>query len=115
MTMTKEKDSSAYVAIGAVRDFPERMGRRVEAGGVELAVFRLSDGRLYALENRHPNAKKHPGSLAEGIVSGEYLYDPLYDWKIRLADGVVQAPDEGRVRTFPLIVQDETVYVAASE
>ncbi|TLS49275.1 nitrite reductase [Paenibacillus antri] len=112
MLAKEEGGGALLVEIGELSAFPERMGRRVRAKDTELAVFRLSDGRMFALENRHPNAKKHPGSLAEGIVSGEFLYDPLYDWKIRLTDGVVQAPDEGRVRTFPLVVKDGKVYAA---
>lgn len=103
--------SATYVEIGRETDFPLRMGKRVDVKGQEIAVFRIGDGRVFALENRHPNAKKHPGTLAEGIVSGEYLYDPLYDWKIRLADGLVQAPDTGQVRTFPVIVTNGTVFL----
>lgn len=103
------KAAEAYVHVGTIEQFPIRVGRRVKAKGIELAVFRLSDGRVYALENKSPHRKG--GILCEGIVSGEYLYDPLYDWKIHLPDGKVQAPDEGRVRAFPVMVKDGQVHI----
>lgn len=96
--------------IGAVQDFLLQLGRVVVAGDVELAVFRTSDGGIYALENRNPHPKGGP--LAEGIVSGHYLYDPLYDWKIDLRTGEVQAPDQGQVATYPVILDGESVIVS---
>lgn len=105
MKMTTQK-----YTIGAVQDFLLQLGRVVVAGDVELAVFRTSDGGIYALENRNPHPKGGP--LAEGIVSGHYLYDPLYDWKIDLRTGEVQAPDQGQVATYPVILEGESVIVS---
>ncbi|WP_339319660.1 nitrite reductase small subunit NirD [Paenibacillus sp. FSL R10-2734] len=97
-------------AIGSVQDFLMQIGRVVVAGNVELAVFRTSDGGIYALENRSPHPKGGP--LAEGIVSGHFLYDPLYDWKIDLRTGEVQAPDEGRVVTYPVTLDEDSLTVS---
>ncbi|GGF92486.1 assimilatory nitrite reductase [NAD(P)H] small subunit [Paenibacillus albidus] len=97
-------------AIGTVQDFLLQIGRVVVAGNKELAVFRTSEGTLYAVENRSPHPKGGP--LAEGIVSGYYLYDPLYDWKIDLRSGEVQAPDHGQVKTFPVKVENGSVKVS---
>lgn len=105
MELTKQE-----VTIGTVQDFLLQIGRVVVAGGVELAVFRTSDGAIYAVENRNPHPKGGP--LAEGIVSGYYLYDPLYDWKIDLRTGEVQAPDYGTVQTYPVKLDGETVTVS---
>lgn len=97
-------------AVGAVQDFLLQIGRVVNAGSVELAIFRTSDGVVYAIENRSPHPKGGP--LAEGIVSGYYLYDPLYDWKIDLRTGEVQAPDHGKVATYPVVLDGDTVKVS---
>lgn len=105
MKITKQE-----YTIGTVQDFLLQIGRVVVAGNVELAVFRTSDGAVYAVENRSPHPKGGP--LAEGIVSGYYLYDPLYDWKIDLRTGEVQAPDHGRVETYPVTLDGETVTVS---
>ncbi|WP_405174751.1 nitrite reductase (NAD(P)H) small subunit [Paenibacillus sp. FSL H8-0261] len=96
--------------IGSVQDFLLQIGRVVIAGNVELAVFRTSDGAIYALENRSPHPKGGP--LAEGIVSGHFLYDPLYDWKIDLRTGEVQAPDQGIVMTYPVSLVGDIVTVS---
>lgn len=97
-------------AVGAVQDFLLQIGRVVNAGSVELAIFRTSDGAVYAIENRSPHPKGGP--LAEGIVSGYYLYDPLYDWKIDLRSGEVQAPDHGKVATYPVELDGDIVKVS---
>lgn len=87
------------------------IGRVIQLKDVEIAVFRTSDGQIYAVENRNPHPKGGP--LAEGIVSGHYLYDPLYDWKINLEDGQVQAPDQGQVRTFPVRLEQDQIMILA--
>ncbi|WNS44297.1 nitrite reductase small subunit NirD [Paenibacillus sp. MMS20-IR301] len=97
-------------AVGAVEDFMPQIGRVVTAGEVELAVFRTSDGAVYAVENHSPHPKGGP--LAEGIVSGYYLYDPLHDWKIDLRTGEVQAPDRGLAAVHPVAVEDGIVKVS---
>ncbi|GBK64144.1 MAG: nitrite reductase small subunit NirD [Paenibacillus macerans] len=110
--MNKDMSKEAFFPVGHVEQFLPQIGRVVEAGGRELAVFRLSDGRIFAALNQNPHPKGGP--LAEGIVSGHYLYDPLYDWKIDLTTGLVQAPDSGQVPMFPVKVEDGQVWIAAS-
>jgi nitrite reductase (NADH) small subunit len=39
------------------------------------------------------------------------VYCPVYDWKISLKDGKVQAPDEGQVRTFKVELQEDIVFI----
>jgi nitrite reductase (NADH) small subunit len=102
--------NAGYVPIGLVTRFPVRIGVRVQLDGLEAAVFRLSDGRIFALENKNPHRKG--GVISEGMVSGEYLYDPLYDWKIHLPTGLVQEPDTGSVRTLKVMVEDGQVMLA---
>lgn len=78
-------------------------GRRVPSGAGELALFMLTDGTLKVVLNQCPHKS---GSLAEGIVSGEFVFCTQHDWKICLSDGQAQAPDKGCVRTFPVRVED---------
>lgn len=97
------------VSIGRPDDFFPQIGRVAAIDGLEIAVFRTTDGHFYALENKSPHPKGGP--LAEGIVSGHYLYDPLYDWKIDLATGEVQAPDQGQVAVYPVHETDGEVFI----
>lgn len=111
--MSMESKGETFYPVGALEDFLPQIGRVVEVAGLQIAVFRTSDGRIFAALNQNPHPKGGP--LAEGIVSGHYLYDPLYDWKIDLTTGLVQAPDTGQVTMFPVKVEDEQVYIAAAD
>ncbi|MGG3871915.1 nitrite reductase small subunit NirD [Brevibacillus laterosporus] len=101
-------DFTKTITIGRVEEFPVQLGRVVQIGEEQVCVFRLSDGSMYALEDKSPY---RGGPLSEGIVSGKYVYDPLYDWKICLESGRVQAPDTGQVKTYPLQVIDNIVSI----
>lgn len=92
------------VKVGHVSEFPEQRGRVFRMGEVELALFKLSDGTVKAIENRCPHKN---GKLSEGIVCDHHVYCPLHDWKIDLHDGLVQAPDEGCVGTYETRVDEE--------
>lgn len=108
--MTKsELEASGYYRIGAVGDFPERMGRLVHIGADEIAVFKTSEGAIHALANRSPGPRG--GTIVDGIVSGDVLYDPICDWRIGLADGAVRAPDRGQVAVYPIRIVDDEVYL----
>ncbi|SEF49511.1 nitrite reductase small subunit NirD [Paenibacillus sp. UNC499MF] len=109
MTRQLQEKPETYVCIGRQGDFPARLGKTVFVGEEEIAVFHLTDGRLFALQNRSPHRKGGP--LCEGMVSGDLLYDPLYDWKINLLDGKVQAPDTGQVKTYPVKIEGEHVWI----
>ncbi|MFS0858740.1 nitrite reductase small subunit NirD [Paenibacillus taichungensis] len=104
------QQSAIYYPAGEIEEFLPQIGRVVEIKDHELAVFRTSDGTIFAAENRNPHPKGGP--LAEGIVSGYYLYDPLYDWKIDLNTGLVQAPDQGQVQMYHVKVENGQVWVA---
>lgn len=90
------------VSIGSLQDFPERIGKKVTVGDKEIAVFKLSNGQVKAIENRCPHKG---GVLSEGIVSGEAVFCPMHDWKISLGDGNVQAPDTGCVKTYQTVTE----------
>jgi nitrite reductase (NADH) small subunit len=83
-------------------------GRRVASSLGELALFRLSDGTVRALLNRCPH---RGGSLAEGIVSGDFVFCTQHDWKICLSDGQAQAPDKGCVQYFAVEIQGDDAVI----
>ncbi|MFC3804218.1 nitrite reductase (NAD(P)H) small subunit [Cohnella sp. GCM10012308] len=108
--MTKEELVAAgYRLAGTVGQFPERMGKLVRLGESEIAVFKTTEGDIFALENRSPGPRG--GTIVDGIVSGGVLFDPICDWRIGLADGAVQAPDRGQVAVFPVRLVDGDVYI----
>lgn len=100
------------VLVGSIQDLPEKLGKTVQVGGRDIAVFRLSNGKIRAVENRCPH---RGGVLTEGLVSGDSVFCPMHDWKICLEDGRVHSPDTGCVQTFKTIVENETVYLIIEE
>jgi len=109
MTMGSAKPTAAKrIMLGSLSDLPVGTGKTVRAGEFELAVFRLSDNTVRAVENRCPHKN---GVLAEGMVSGHFVFCPMHDRKICLDDGLVQKPDDGCVRTFGTHVEDGVVWV----
>ncbi|MDQ0723671.1 nitrite reductase (NADH) small subunit [Paenibacillus sp. W4I10] len=83
--------------IGHLTDIDEKGARTFLIQDTEIAVFKLSDGSLHAVENRCPHKG---GKLSEGMVCGTAVHCPLHDWKIDLRNGKVQEPDEGCLNTY---------------
>jgi len=94
--------------VAAIDEIPEKLGKTVKIGSQEIALFRLGNGEIRAIENRCPH---RGGVLAEGMVSGEHVFCPMHDWKINLSDGKVQAPDTGCVKTYETELEDGQVIV----
>lgn len=97
------------IEIANLSEIPEKIGQVFKVNEEEIAVFHLSNGEVRAVENRSPHPKG--GTLVDGLVSGEYIFCPVYDWKISLVDGKVQAPDQGQVKVYPIEVSDDKVYI----
>lgn len=94
MTMTK-------ILVGKVTDIDVKGSRIFRMGNKEIALFRLSDGEVLAVENKCPHKG---GVLSEGMVCGSKVHCPLHDWRIDLHSGAVQAPDHGHVVTYEVEV-----------
>lgn len=88
---------------------PERAGQTVTVNGENIVVFRISSGEVRAVENRSPHKKG--GTLADALVSGNFIYCPIYDLKISLDDGKVQAPDTGEVKIYQVEKKENEVYI----
>lgn len=96
--------------VGNLSDITVKGSRRITIKDIEIAVFRLSDDSVLAVENRCPHKN---GLLSEGMVCGTDVHCPLHDWKIDLRSGKVHEPDEGCINTFETEVDRESgaIYV----
>jgi len=99
-----------WIEVCKLDEIPPSQARTVCADNTVIAVFRLTDDRVKAVENRCPHKN---GPLAEGIVSGDDVLCPLHNWRIHLDDGQVAPPDEGCVKTFPAKVENDIVFIQA--
>lgn len=91
-----------------VDEIPVMGARSVRFSGLEIGVFRLSDGRALAVDNR---CSHKGGPLSEGIVSGETVICPMHGLKISLIDGSALPPDEGSVKTYEIKTEGEKVWI----
>ncbi len=98
---------SEWKKICLVNDIPVLGSRRVaRPQGMDVAVFRNSEDKVFALLDRCPHKG---GPLSQGIVHGESVACPLHNWNIGLGDGCAKAPDEGCTPKFAVQVTDGTV------
>lgn len=103
MLATKE-----WIKIMKLSDLPIQIGKEVYVKEKSIALFHLSNGDVRAIENCCPNDH---GPLSEGIVSGEYVFCPLDDWKISLVTGEVQKPDNGCVKVYETEIKENYIYL----
>jgi nitrite reductase (NADH) small subunit len=98
-----------WLSVCSVAEFASGGVRTAASPGLSVAVFRLADLRLFAIEDRCP----HRGArLSCGVVyDGDKIACLDHGWGIRLADGGVEPPEHGRVLTFPVKVEDGQIQV----
>ena len=105
--------SNQWKVICKVADIPVLGARVVQrAGKPDVAVFRNSEDKIFALLDRCPHKG---GQLSQGIVFGERVACPLHNWNIELGSGCAAAPDEGCAQKFSVKVEAGDVYLDAVE
>ncbi|MCT2536505.1 nitrite reductase small subunit NirD [Aquibacillus koreensis] len=97
------------VKVAKYSDLPVRNGVAITVGSEKIALYKVTSGEVYAIADKSPHPKG--GVLSEGLVSGHYVFCPVYDWKISLADGQVQAPDQGQVKTYEVEIERDEVFL----
>ncbi len=105
-------ENTVWKEVATLADIPALGGRVVATGGGEIALLRNERNEVYALDNRCPHKG---GPLAEGTVSGDIVYCPLHNWRIDLKRGQAREPDVGCVRTWPVRLEGERVFVRLPE
>ncbi|HEY0826773.1 MAG TPA: nitrite reductase small subunit NirD [Bacilli bacterium] len=106
--MSLQTATAIWVEVASYDELPVNTGKTVRYQGQEVALFKLSNGNLKAIENRCPHKN---GVLAEGIVCDDHVFCPMHDRKIQLSTGLVQAPDTGCVKTYNVTVKEGKVYI----
>jgi nitrite reductase (NADH) small subunit len=104
---------SSLLEVGPVEHVTAGQGRCVIGNGRQVAVFRLRDGRLFALDNVCPH---RGGPLSEGLVGTDFasgleaVICPFHAYKFALRDGR-GLDTEMHVRTYPVEVRDGRIFV----
>lgn len=101
----------AWIDVGPAEAFRSNRGRRVEVGGVFLAVWRTKD-RWFAFDDACP----HMGaSLADGLVIGDTIQCPWHEWRYHMETGVCPVRPWAKVRVHPVRVEQDRVLVRRPE
>ena len=98
--------------IGRIEDIPRQGARCVKNGETTIAVFRTSDDRVFAMEDRCPHKN---GPLSQGIVHDGCVTCPLHNWVISLETGTAQGADEGSTKTYPVRLDNGEVFLKITE
>jgi nitrite reductase (NADH) small subunit len=98
-----------WIAIGSPADIPLRGARCVVTPKGRVAVFRTAEEQFFAMEDRCPHKG---GPLSQGIVHGAAVTCPLHGWVISLETGRALGADEGAVRTIPLKLEGDRLFLA---
>lgn len=106
--MSMNTRTQVWIDICKLEDIPPQGARVIRATLGCVALFRTADDRVFALEDRCPHKG---GPLSQGIVHENGVTCPLHNWVIDLETGRAKAPDEGRVRSFPVEVRDGMVLI----
>jgi NAD(P)H-dependent nitrite reductase large subunit/NAD(P)H-dependent nitrite reductase small subunit len=111
---TLAEHENDWVLAGSVSDFPVDGGSTIKHGESQIAVFNFaSRGEWYASQNMCPHRKAFV--LARGIMGdkdGEAkVACPLHKKTFSLSDGRSLQGEEYKIRTFPVKVVDDQVYV----
>jgi nitrite reductase (NADH) small subunit len=100
-----------WFLVAHINEVPLKEGKRVLYQNHEIAIFNLGNEYL-AIDNQCPHKK---GPLADGLVAGNAVYCPLHNWKIDLKTGCAISGGIGQVKTYPVKVMQNKIYVAFEE
>ncbi len=91
------------ITLGPVGDIPICEGRTFAVDGRQIAVFRLRDGSLRALDAICPH---RGGPLADGLTDSRVVICPLHNFTYELASGREVANGGAPVNTYPVHADD---------
>lgn len=85
-----------------------QVGRLVHIEDKQIAIFQLTDGRVFAIDDICPLTQ---GPVLESIVAGEYLYEPMRDYKISLVTGQIEDTEGAYMTVYPVEVVANDIYI----
>ena len=115
MTARPNVDMKEWVAVCKLNDIVPSTGVCALVGGRQVAVFRLDDNSVYAIDNYDPFSRANV--LSRGIVGdlkGELVVaSPVYKQHFSLATGQCLEDRGVRIAVFPARIEGDTILVRA--
>jgi nitrite reductase (NADH) small subunit len=94
--------------LGAVDDVPLGEGRTFAVDGSQIAVYRLRDGSLRALDAVCPHKG---GPLADGLTDDRVVVCPLHNYAYDMCTGEEVSGSGMAVRSYPVGAVDGVIRV----
>src|SRR4249920_46808 len=115
MSARPKVELKEWVAVCRLEDIVPNTGVCALVGRRQVAVFRLDDDSLYALDNHDPFSRANV--LSRGIVGdlkGELVVaSPVYKQHFSLATGQCLEDPNVRIPVYRVRVEDATIWVEA--
>ena len=99
---------SDWIEITQLDEIPVLGSRVVKTDSMDIAIFRTSDDRIFAVKDACPHKQ---GPLSQGIVHGTSVTCPLHNWKIDLASDEALGADEGCTNAYDTKVENNMIYL----
>lgn len=106
--LTETKQEMDWIEVGSINEIPRLGARVVNTAQGDIAVFRNASDEIFAVLDRCPHKG---GPLSQGIVHGRSVTCPLHNWVLGLDDGLAKAPDEGCVKTYPVKIENDIIFL----
>lgn len=84
--------------------------QEVELAGQTYCLANIG-GELHVLDNWCPHRQ---GPLGQGWIEGDTVVCPWHAWAFDCRTGIVAEPEQGKVKVFPVQIQNGTVEVDLS-
>jgi NAD(P)H-dependent nitrite reductase small subunit len=99
---------AAFIKVATFADIPTDIGLKVEAQGIEVALFRIED-QCYAIDDLcpHRGSSLAAGDFEEGIVAC-----PLHHWRFDVTTGQMPGNPTVCVTPYPVKIEQGEVFVA---
>jgi nitrite reductase (NADH) small subunit len=95
------------IDVGSVDEVPVGEGRTFAVDGAQIAVFRLRDGSLRAVDAVCPH---RGGPLADGLIDDRVVVCPLHGHTFDMCSGA-EAGGDLAVRSYPVSAVDGAIRV----
>ncbi|MBI3212397.1 MAG: Rieske 2Fe-2S domain-containing protein [Mycobacterium sp.] len=96
------------IELGSLDEVPVGQGRAFAVEGNQIAVYRLRDGSLRALDAVCPH---RGGPLADGLTDDAVVVCPLHNHTFDMCTGIEVSGNGMAVRSYPVQAVDGTIRI----